>query len=160
MIGLVLAAALATTACPVERAQYQLRDDPAVSAGFVAVASGPAWPSQLALRLHSARSGRAYWFLPWNGGSDGRQHLASTTDVNAAGWQPPSPDGGTRPLGDIEYLGTDADYRLLDQVPVAGGAAPAHLLLPDLREALWYRAAPTQREHIARQFFDLLGCRR
>lgn len=155
---LSLALALAAGHCPVERARYALRGDPALTARFVAVASGPAWPSQLALRLQSARSGRSDWFLPADGGSDARQLLASTTDPTVPGWRPPDPDGGPRPLGDAEYIGTDAGYSLLDRVPRRGGEAPAHFLLPELRELLWYRAAPERREASARQFFDLVDC--
>jgi len=155
---LSLALALAASHCAVERARYALRDDPALTARFVAVESGPAWPAQLALRLQSARSGRAYWFLPADGGSDGRQLLASITDPTVQAWQAPDPDGGVRPLGDAEYIGTDADYTLLDRVPQRGDEAPAHFLVPELRELLWYRTPSDQREGSARQFFDLMGC--
>ncbi|CAD2253328.1 hypothetical protein X12_000717 [Xanthomonas arboricola] len=46
----------------------------------------------------------------------------------------------------------------MSEVPRLGAPAPAHFLLPDLREAVWYRAGPEQRLDIARQFFDLNGC--
>ncbi|WP_241093223.1 hypothetical protein [Xanthomonas bonasiae] len=153
-----LALALVASHCTVERARYALRDDPALTARFVAVESGLAWPAHLALRLQSARSGRAYWFLPADGGSDGRQMLASIADPTVPAWQAPDPDGGARPLGDAEYIGTDADYTLLDRVPRRGDAAPAHFLVPELRELLWYRTPSDQREGSARQFFDLVGC--
>ncbi|KGK56462.1 hypothetical protein NC00_17970 [Xanthomonas cannabis pv. phaseoli] len=155
---LVLMMALAVSGCTAEHARYALRDDSGVQAAFQRVASGPQWPAQLAVHLLSARIGLDAWFLPWNGGSDGSQHLASTTDVTAPGWQAPDPDGGPRPLGDISYLGTDADYRVLSEVPRLGSAAPAHVLLQDLREALWYRTGPAQRQAVATQFFDLVGC--
>ncbi|MBB5866383.1 hypothetical protein [Xanthomonas sp. 3058] len=155
---LVVMMALAVSGCAVENARYVLRDDAGVQAEFHAVASGPQWPAQLAVRVHAARTGVNAWFLPWSGGSDGSQHLASTTDVTAPGWQPPDPDGGPRPLGDISYIGTDAGYRVLSEGPRLGTPAPAHFLLPDLREALWYRAGADQRQQVARQFFDLVGC--
>ena len=155
---LSLALALVASHCTVERARYALRDDPALTARFVAVDSGPDWPAHLALRLQSARSGRAYWFLPADGGSDERQMLASITDPTVPGWQAPDPDGDARPLGDAEYIGADAGYTLVERVPQRGGQAPAHFLVPDLRELLWYRAAPDRREGSARQFFDLVGC--
>ncbi|MEA5126128.1 hypothetical protein [Xanthomonas floridensis] len=154
---LVLTMALAVSGCVAEHARFALRDDSDVQAAFQRVASGPQWPAQLAVHLVSARIGLDAWFLPWNGGSDGNQHLASTTDVTAPGWQPPDPDGGPRPLGDIDYLGTDASYRILSEVPRTGMPAPAHFLLPDLGEALRYLPAPAQRQP-ARQFFDLVGC--
>jgi len=150
--------ALAVATCAPEQARYVLRGDPAISARFLVVAATPDWPAGLALRLHSARSGRDYDFLPWSGGSDERQHLASTASVTAAGWQVPAADA-PRPLGDVEYLGFDASYALEAEMPRRGGQAPAHFLLPDLREALWYHAAADQREGTARQFFDQAGCR-
>lgn len=157
MLGMTLLLALAASCAP-EQAHYVLRDDPAITARFLAVDATPDWPSGLALRLHSTRTGRDYDFLPWQGGSDGRSHLASTTDVTAPQWRAPDADGGPRPLGDVEYIGTDAAYALLAELPRRGGQAPAHFLLPDLREALWYRAASDRRETTARQFFDLAGC--
>ncbi|WP_243847698.1 hypothetical protein [Xanthomonas euroxanthea] len=156
MFGLMLT--LAVGVCAVENARYVLRDDADTQARFLAVASGPHWPAQVALRVHSSRTGGDAWFLPWSGGSDDSQHMASTADVTAPGWQAPDPDGGPRPLGDVDYIGTDATYRVLSELPRAGMPAPAHFLLPDLREALWYRAAPAQRQAIARQFFDLDSC--
>ncbi|WP_369936290.1 hypothetical protein [Xanthomonas tesorieronis] len=153
-----LALALVAGHCTVDRARYALRGDPALTARFVVVESGAAWPTHLALRLQSARSGRAHWFLPADGGSDGRQLLASITDPTVSGWRPPDPDGGPRPLGDAEYIGADADYTLLDRAPRRGDEAPVHFLLPELRELLWYRTPADQRERSARQFFDKVGC--
>lgn len=157
MLGMTLMLGLAASCVP-EHARYVLREDPAVSARFLVVDTTPDWPSGLALRLHSTRTGRDYDFLPYPGGSDARLHLASTTDVTAPQWRAPDPDGGPRPLGDIEYIGTDAGYLLSSKLPRRGEPAPAHFLLPDLREALWYRAASDQREATARQFFDLAAC--
>ena len=143
--------------CSPEQAHYVLRDDPAITARFLEVPATSDWPSGLALRLHSSRSGRDHDFLPWRGGSAGRLHLASTSDVTAAHWQAPGPDQ-LRPLGDVEYIGVDQDYNLLADLPQRGAVAPVHFLLPDLREALWYRSAEGQREATARQFFDRARC--
>jgi len=159
MPGMTLLLALAASCAP-EQAHYVLRGDPAMTARFLVVAATPDWPSGLALRLHSTRTGRDYDFLPYPGGSEARLHLASTTDVTAAQWHAPSPDGGPRPLGDVAYIGADAEYLLSGEPPRRGGQAPAHFLLPDLREALWYRAAPDQREGTVQQFFDLADCNR
>jgi len=143
--------------CSPEQAHYVLRDDSAITARFLEVPATPDWPAGLALRLHSARSGSNHDFLPWRGGSDGRLHLASTSDVTAAQWHVPGPDQ-PRPLGDVEYIGVDQDYNLLADLPQRGAVAPVHFLLPDLREALWYRAPDDQREATVRQFFDRDRC--
>ena len=109
------------------------------------------------MRLHVGATGRIYWWVPWNGGTDGQQNLASTTDVTRPGWRPPNPDDGPRPLGDVDFISTDAGYNLWDHVPVRGGPAPAHFLISNLREALWYRTPYNKRDGTARQFFDLVS---
>lgn len=152
---------IAALHCKVDHARYALRTAPDITATFAPVESGRDWPSQLAFRLHLGATGRTYWFLPWNGGTDGRQHLASTTDVASPGWTPPSPDDGPRPIGDTDYLGMDASYAVLDSVPKRGGRAPAHILLPNLGAALWYQPQMLDpRDTAPRQFFDLVACGR
>jgi hypothetical protein len=161
---IVLVTAASALSCNVEQAHYVLRTAPDITAGFQdtntrrAADSIDDWPSHLAFRIHLAKPGRTYWFLPWSGGTDGQQHLASTTDVNAPNWTPPNPDGGPRPIGDIDYLATDAEYAVINSIPHRGGAAPAHILLPNLGEALWYRTPADQRDSAPKQFFDLVGC--
>ena len=158
------ALALAVTAamlCKVDYAHYVLRTSTTVTAQFRPVDSGRDWPSRLAFRVHLEATGRTYWFLPWNGGTDGRQHLASTTDVERPGWHPPSPDDGPRPIGDTDYLATDASYRVLASAPERGEQAPAHILLPNLGDALWHQPTMLEpRDTAPKQFFDLVGCGR
>src|SRR3954470_4458059 len=113
---LALLAAASVMSCTNERARYALRTSPEVTAEFRPIESGDDWPARLAMRIHFAKSGRTYWFLPWSGGSDGLQHLASTTDVEAAGWRAPSADGGPRPLGDLDYIGVDGAYRVIENM--------------------------------------------
>lgn len=85
----ILIALTATLVCSAEHAHYALRHDPSVTAAFRAVPAYDDWPAGLALGLRIARTGKSYWWLPWNGGTDGRQNIASTTDVTAEGWRPP-----------------------------------------------------------------------
>ena len=146
--------------CNVENAHYALRTQPSVTASFRDVDSGRDWPSGLAMRLHIGATGRSFWFLPWNGGSSGSQHLASTEDVTKRGWHPPDPDGGPRPIGDLEFIATDKGYDLWDHVPVRGEIAPAHLLIPDLANVLSHQLPSGRGASTVRQFFDLADCRR
>jgi hypothetical protein len=154
LVALSMSAAF--TACPIEGARYALRTEPTVAARFMRVESGRDWPQGLALRLDI--HGRREWFLPWNGGTDGRQNVSSTLDPTQPGWTPPNPDGGPRPLGDFEYIGVDATYLVLDSAPKRGGAAPAHFLLPHLDDALRHPSGDRARDSIPRQFFDLIEC--
>ena len=154
----LLVAAMAGLSCPVDTAEYVLRGDPGVTASFRPVDSGPDWPSGLALWIRIARTGQDSWWLPWNGGTDDKQNLASTSDVMAPGWRPPSPDGGPRPAGDIEYIGMNRDYDVADAVPRRGERAPAHFLLPHLGEALWYHGKPPHADRPGKRFFDLVAC--
>ncbi len=152
MIGLLmLAAAAAPAQCPTERAHYVLRHNPGVTAYFRAVDSGPEWRGGLALAVRFDKTGQTFWWLPWLGGTDNLQHVASTTDVTASGWRPPNPDGGPRPFGDREYIGTDADYNIIDNMPRRGKQAPAHMLIPDA-------GSSQDRVFFDKQFFDLVSC--
>jgi hypothetical protein len=164
---IALAAAVASLSCTVEHARYSLRTAPDITASFRDVNTARAangwddWPSHVAFRVHMGRTNRTYWFLPWSGGTDGQQHLASTTDVDAPDWKPPDPDGGPRPLGDFDYVATDARYSVLESIPHRGGIAPAHILIPRLGDALWHQVKSLNPRHGApRQFFDLLSCTR
>lgn len=151
MIGLLALAAVSTVGCPAERARYVLRGRPDISAYFRGVDSGDDWPSRLALAIHSNKTGRTTWWIPWQGGTDGRTNIASTTDVTRPDWRPPNPDGGPRPLGDRQLLTTDASYKIMEGIPQRGKAAPAHMLNPD---------AGSSRDDVfpVKQFFDLVGC--
>lgn len=162
MIGLFMAVAAASLACPVEKASYALRGAPQVTAHFRKVDSGDDWPSHLALATTFALSKHTYWWVPWNGGSNGQQNVASTTDASRPGWHPPSPDDGPRPHGDLEYFGADASYTFLNAVPAAGQPAPAHFMLPYLGSSLFHSRdgddVVESSTPDTKQFFDLVGC--
>ena len=149
MIGLMVLAAAALQ-CPVENAHYVLRHHPGTTASFRPVASSADWPGGLVLVVHSGAAGKTSWWLPAPGGTNNLQYLVSTTDVDTPGWQPPHPDGGPRPEGYREYIGTDAAYDVIDDIPHRGTAAPAHILIP--------QAGSSHDEIFAKQFFDLAGC--
>ena len=153
---LAILAASVLSSCPVERAEYALRTMPGVTARFVRVSGDDEWDVGLALRMHFAATGRSYWWLPWNGGTDGLQHLASTPDPATKGWRPMQ----VRPLGDVDFIATDARYMLREAVPRPGETAPAHFFIQNLREAMWYRTPQDRREASSKQFFDLVRCNR
>lgn len=158
MIGLLaLAAASTMTRCPAENARYLLRHAPEVSAYFRKVDSGPDWPSGLALAIHFKKSGHTFWWLPWNGGTDNLQNVASTTDVTAPNWRPPSPDGGPRPYGNMEYLGLNAQYDIINNIPRQGKPAPAHMLLASAGSAEFDHGAGNSVPD-TKQFFDIVSC--
>ena len=161
MIDLLTLAAVASIACPVEQAIYTLRTAPQYTGAFRDVAGGDEWPTGIAFGVRSSVTDRSYWWLPGIPGSSGRHYLYSTTDVEAKGWKAPSPDGGPRPLGELEYIATDVSYRVLEEIPRRAASAPAHILLFTLGEALWYGndRLNQRRERPPTQFFDLTGCR-
>jgi hypothetical protein len=157
VLMLLALAAVALAQCPVEKARYALRTEPDVTAYFRDVESGREWPGGIALATHFKGTGRTYWWLPWYGGADGARHVASTTDVRSPGWQPPSPDGGPRPRGDLDLIATNANYTVLTTLPARGGIAPAHFMLLQLSDVMWHQAGE-QRDSAVRQFFDLVDC--
>jgi len=151
MLAIALALAAAVT-CPVENAHYHLRHMDKVTLTFTPVAASRDWPSGVALAVHNSWSHHTNYFLPWNGGNDGRQNVAHTTDVTQPDFNLPSPDGGPGRLGDMVYIAADAGYNILDEIPKKGAAAPAHILLSDLSDSDWKDDATVK------QFFDLDGC--
>lgn len=113
-----LSLAAVAAPCPVERAGYVLRDDPAVTARFHAVRRDEAWPAGVALAIRLGRSGRTYWLLPANGGTNGRTS-AFLIDGPGGARRPTSRAGpGTA------FLSADARYRFRTSVPRRGRAGP------------------------------------
>ncbi|MDF4002616.1 hypothetical protein [Luteibacter sahnii] len=151
-----VAASGGLTACPIERATYVYSTDRHVTATFADLGVVKGWMSPLALGVHLGPSKASYWFL-FDHGSARRTALISTTDVHAAGWRPPAPDGGVRPLGETSYLSWDGDRRVRQAIPLPGDRAPRFLLLPELEELLWYRATP--RVGLAQGLFTYAACR-
>jgi hypothetical protein len=164
MIGALLTFAVLSSAaasCPLERAHYVLRTAPGFTATFRQVAVSSDWPAGVALVVRSAGSGRDHDFLPYQGNGVGTfGHFASTHDVAQPGWTPPGPDDSkARPLGDLDYMLLDAAYGIRPEPTLRRGAsAPAHLLIPGLQHALWYRTPTDDRESAPTAFFDLTGC--
>ena len=151
MLGLFALAAASISQCPVEHAHYVLRQNPDVTADFRTIDSGPDWPSGLSLAVRHKSAGKTFWWLPWVGGTDGLQNVASTEDVTKLGWKPPNPDAGQRPYGNRQYVGTDGAYNVLSDSLQKGTAAPVHMLFPD-------SAGANDPVFPTKQFFDLVGC--
>jgi hypothetical protein len=149
---LALAIAASIASCSIENAQYVLRGAPGVTARFYNVQTSSDWPSGLALDVHVARSGRSYWFLPWQGGTDQKTNLAWVREAN-------SPFVGQAIRREIEMFATDASYDLRPDILKARDVAPAHLLLPDVGHLAWYSTTAAERDSLPRAFFDLSECR-
>ena len=141
--------------CFVEQAHYQLRANPSVTAEFHPTARNRDWSSGLTLAIHMAKTGRTYWWLPWNGGTDDMRHVRLT-------WNPAKqegPPGELRPGLDLNFWTTDGNYNFLPAVPKAGDRAPGHFLLPTLGRTLYYGTVQTHRsDDLPRSFFDLVSC--
>lgn len=148
---LLLLAASSSTLCAAEAAQYVLRDDRAITARFYRVPVTKDWRTGLTLRVHVGKSGRSYWFLPWQGGTNDQINLAWVREKNT-----PLQHQGVRQ--DMEFFETDAAYRFIHEVPQAGSQAPARLLLPHLGELAWYSTHYTERDSIPKAFFDRVSC--
>jgi len=108
--GLGTAGVAAAESCPVENAKYQMMDFPVFSAGFRTVPKNPRWISDVAFYIHSDKFDRTFWFM-FDQGSSAYIHLISTTDVTRLDWTPPPPEGGSRPLRDLEYFAADGSFR-------------------------------------------------
>jgi hypothetical protein len=149
--ALLLAGAVAS--CPVERASYTLRSDAGITARFTPAPTSADWPAGLLLSISFARSGRTWSTLPWNGGTDRRQHLRL---VRVPGDRLP-PDVKASSV-DLDFLSTDEGYAFGAAVPRRGERAPAHLLLPGAGGVLRHATADAVRDELPTAFFDLAGC--
>jgi len=151
MIATLLAAAGGSAACPREMTDYRMRGDPGVTARFYRVERTRNWTAGVALRVHVAATGRSFWFLPWQGGTDHRTNLAWVRERHS----PIQYQGARR---DLEIFAADASYAFNPDVPRAGDTAPAHLFLPDLTDLAWHASTSERRDTIARSFFDAASC--
>lgn len=151
MLIVLMMVAAAPSSCTVEHARYELRDDRTVVASFHAVKKTADWPTGLALEVHIGRSGHAYWFLPWQGGTNDKINLAWVRERN-------TPIPGQSLREDIEFFSTDAGYHFNHAVPSVRGHPPARLLLPELGHLLWYGTPNDRRDSVRKAFFDLTGC--
>ncbi len=157
--GLLAQAPLAASVapnCTIDHARYVLRGAPDYSAGFHVIGDYETLISDLALFVRSGKTGRTFWFF-FDQGSGRYIYLHSTTDVLAPGWQPPDPDGGDRPLGQMHYMAADADLSFSLVLPQSGQPAPTYILLPDLPDVMWYRVREPQ-ESVPLAFFELSDC--
>ena len=144
--------AASSAICPVEKAEYKLRGAEGVSARFHAVKRTPDWPSGLALQVQVAGSGRSYWFLPWQGGTDGKTNLAWVKERR-------SPIQFQEVRRDIEFFAADESYGIVSEIPQAGLMAPARIFIPGLGRLAWFSTTDQNRDSIPRAFFDFATCR-
>lgn len=148
-------AAKATTTCPVERAHYGLRGRPDVTAGFTALPKGAGTISNVGFHVDFAREGDHFWWF-FDRGSARYLTMISTTDFTKPGWRHVM-DTDDGPLHGGPVWFADDRYNLNYDVPALGGAAPRHIFVADLEEAMWYQA--NRRRGVPTAFFDLTGCR-
>lgn len=154
MIGALLlagSAAAVPATCPVERAAYRLRGQPDFTAEFHPVPTNLDWPQGIVLAIHSAKTGRTYWLLPWNGGTDDRLHLR---------WVRVAGDGldGMRIALDQDLLLIDRNDDFIARVPSRGGGAPARFVMPGFARQLWYATAVDERDSMTQAYFELGAC--
>jgi hypothetical protein len=151
--SLIGTATPANAACPIANSSFAGPRDALATFRYIGRRSG--WVSDLALGVRAAKGHATHWFL-FDRGAARYVNLISTTDVTRKDWKPPSPDGGSRPLGEMHFLAATRDLHLLGDVPSSRDAAPSYLLLPDLPEVLAHRGQPP--ENIELFFFKLAHC--
>jgi hypothetical protein len=156
LVAVLLAIPPCHAACPLERAHYSLRGAPTVTARFREIGKYPGWITNVALQIDFQKEGDHFWWL-FDEGSARYLNMISTTDIDKAGWQPPSEqNNGRRPLGEKHVWFADGAYNLNYNAPKSGDVAPAHIFIPDFEEAMWYEVEP--RRGVPTAFFDLIRC--
>lgn len=150
-----LSSVRAAETCKLPNAHYTLSSDKRFSIRFIPVGKHEDWGSDVALRIDT-KGGPSYWFM-FDGGSARYVNMISTTDVKASSWIPPTGDTGTRPMGEMHYFAWSGKYAFHAEYPQSTSAAPERIFLPDLSEAMWYRANP--RLDVKYGVFVLDGCK-
>ncbi|NID14221.1 hypothetical protein [Luteibacter yeojuensis] len=113
--------------------------------------------SDMAVQVESAASKASFWFL-LDAGSSRYINFISTTDVLQKDWQPPTYDGGQRPLGEMHAFFWNKDMKIIETMPKAESPAPEVIFLPDLSEILASRAAI--KHELRSGMFKLFRCER
>jgi hypothetical protein len=142
-------------ACPFERAHYVYSANSNISLSFRDVGEHRGWGSSLALDIRDKTSKRNFWFL-FDQGSAHDINMISTTDVTVPNWTPPGDDNKERPLGEMHFFAWSKRMVFFQDMPQKGLKAPENISLPDLSEALWYRAEP--RLSVAHGIFVFQRC--
>ena len=147
----------AAKTCRVEQARYAMLGHPGFTAGFQALPKGSKTLTDVAFFFQSEATNRSFWFL-FDRGSARYINMISTPDnPTSKGVRAPLNDDDARPLGEMHYLPADRGLKFSLTLPAKGQTAPAYILLPDLSEAMWYRA-PEPREDVPLAIFKLSGC--
>jgi len=161
--------------CPVERALYELHEpesDEVWRLGFVPARNMASIASDLYLRLTTPQ--RDYWFtFSVSQGYGGISVLPITDPYVEPGptslLAPPYGDNQAGATSEdvggwLRFLAFDAELGIADDPPVRGDEAPAHILLPELGQGLWYAAsaftsdAAADRDPMPRGLFARTGC--
>lgn len=134
--------AIKPAGCPIERAHYTSSEGGSSNSElyFSKIDKKTTFASDLALGIKSEPGKKPYWFL-YDRGSARYINLISTTDVKMPSWVPPSPDGGTRPLGEMHYIAIDKNLQQIQSIPTSKSNAPELIVLPDVQEIFYYKTA-------------------
>ena len=141
--------------CPTSRARYELRGDPAISAGFKPYSSRPKdVASDVYMFVHSRRTGSTYWFsLDWGSARIISVYPIADPEPQRTGQEPHSPMMADIQMslwltdGRLNFLGSELEGR---------DPAPKYFLVPELENNMWYGAVP--REPVGTAFFVLKAC--
>jgi hypothetical protein len=140
--ALLLAAAPAPPACPIERAVYRLKGDPAFTAGFARQDRRNSGLSDLVLWLKTPK--RTYWFAFAAPNGYGGTYLAPEIDPRVSArlsddeeWEAGKRMAPAEPL-EIEFDAFAADLSAFEAPPQSKDKPPSLLFARGLGPALWY----------------------
>lgn len=144
--------------CPTEFARYTLRGAPGATLQFSVPPHAPNAHSDLAARIDF--EDESYWFVFTSSLGFSRNYIGRTDDpFEAAGREDAGEDIGQEPLepefDGSEYLGFDASFNVIEDLPRAGEPAPAHILANGIASSIWYS---TPRRVLPKGLWDLSAC--
>lgn len=145
-------------ACPAEFARYTLRGAPGAMLQFAVPPHAPNAHSDLAARVDF--EGETYWFVFTSSLGFSRDYIGRTDDpFEAARRADAGQDIGHEPrapeFDGSEYVGFDASFNLIEDLPHAGAPAPEHILANGIASSIWYS---TPRRVLPKGLWDLSAC--
>jgi hypothetical protein len=162
MLAALLAAAVAAVAaqasCPLLQARYVMAAAPSLTARFERRTPTAGLPSPVSLVVHSSKTGVTYDFVP--------THFGNGVGVGDRLVLAPTPGQPAALVDRLEpifqrmdvYFAARSDYSFYPSfAPAEADQAPAHLLVPNLTELMWYGDFDN-RQDAPLAFFDLQSC--
>jgi hypothetical protein len=145
--------------CAITKGIYTSKAESGLKLTFHKIDKYPGWPSNVAIKVNSSKTGNKQWFL-FEKNVSSMISLVFAGKVTQSGWSPPSHDSSKQ----FQKVGTQAgtyyafnsSLNYIYSLPDAKSKAPYLILMPYLPDIFW---TPIHPEHVTEAFFVLSKCK-